>query len=160
MSKNKKLSSPATKLLQKHNIAFTAHEYTYEPHGGTACSSQALGVDEHMVIKTLVLENEHAEPCIVLMHGDCSVSTKELARVIGCKRIAPCTPETAQRHTGYQVGGTSPFATRKTLPVFIERSIMALPEIYINGGRRGFLVQIKPDALQTVLQAELVDVAT
>lgn len=135
------------------------HEYKYTPQGGTACSSRELGVDEHQVIKTLVMEDEHGAACIILMHGDCSVSTKELARTIGCKTVSPCKPEVAQRHTGYMVGGTSPFATRKELPLYVETSIMELEQIYINGGRRGLLVSIAPCTLKSILNPVLVQVA-
>jgi Cys-tRNA(Pro) deacylase len=155
----KKTSSPVTRLLQQHGASFSVHEYKYTPKGGTACSSKELGVDEHQVIKTLVMEDENQSPCIILMHGDCSVSTKELARNIGCKTIAPCKPEVAQRHTGYMVGGTSPFATRKKLPIYAETSIMKLNQIYINAGRRGLLVCITPQALESILRPTLVHVA-
>lgn len=159
MAKKKAPSSPVTRLLQQHGASFSVHEYKYTPHGGTACSSRELGADEHQVIKTLVMEDEHGAPCIILMHGDCSVSTKELARSIGCKTISPCKPEVAQRHTGYMVGGTSPFATRKELPLYAETSIMELGKIYINGGRRGFLVGIAPKTLESILKPILVSVA-
>jgi Cys-tRNA(Pro) deacylase len=140
-------------------VAYSEHEYEYVEHGGTAVSSSSLGVPEHEVVKTLVMEDEEKKPLIVLMHGDLKVSTKELARQANRKRIEPCTPDAAQRHTGYQVGGTSPFGTRKNLPVFIERSILELPAIYINGGRRGFLLRLSPKDLERTLSPTPVDVA-
>jgi Cys-tRNA(Pro) deacylase len=140
--------TPATAALKALGIAYTEHPYAYVDRGGTAESARQLGVDEHAVIKTLVMQNEAAKPLIVLMHGDCSVSTKNLARDLGCKKVEPCTPETAQRHTGYQVGGTSPFGTKKRLPVYAEASLFELPAIYLNGGRRGYLVRIAPSDLQ------------
>lgn len=152
-------ATPAVHFLRHHRIAFTEHPYRYEEQGGTRVSARELGVDEHVVIKTLVMEDETRAPLIILMHGDRDVSTKQLARQIGRKTIAPCDPETAERHTGYRVGGTSPFGLRKHLPVYIERSILALPQIYINGGRRGFLVALAPDAIVATLHASLVDVA-
>jgi Cys-tRNA(Pro) deacylase len=151
--------TPATVLLKSSGIAYTEHEYAYVEHGGTEVSAQALGVPEHEVVKTLVMQDEDARPLIVLMHGDRKVSTKNLARQAGRKRIEPCKPEVAQRHSGYQVGGTSPFGTRKALPVFMERSIRGLPRVYINGGRRGFLVGIKGEDLEKILRPQLVDVA-
>ena len=151
--------TPATKFLRQHRIAHSNHLYDYEEHGGTRVSSRELNVDEHAVIKTLVMEDEAAKPLIVLMHGDCKVSTKELARQIGRKKIEPCKPEVANRHTGFLVGGTSPFGTRKTLPVFVERTVLELPKIYINGGRRGFLVSIEPAVLTRLLAARPVDCA-
>lgn len=151
--------TPATQFLKARCVAFSAHPYAYEEHGGTRVSARELGVDEHLVVKTLVFEDEKAKPLLVLMHGDCKVSTKELARQIGCKKIDACKPEVAQRHTGFLVGGTSPFGTRKNLPVFVEASILALSRIYINGGRRGFLVGIEPEVLPRVLGARSVNVA-
>ena len=138
-------------------MTFTEHEYRYEERGGTAASSRALGVDEHHVIKTLVMEDERKQPLIVLMHGDREVSTKNLARQAGRKTVAPCPPDVAQKHTGYLVGGTSPFGTRKAMPVYLERSVAALDRIYINGGRRGFLVALSPADLIRVLSPLLVD---
>lgn len=159
MAKEKRVSeTPATVLLKQHGIRYTEHVYAYVEHGGTRVSAEALGVDEHAVVKTLVMEDEAKRPMIVLMHGDREVSTKNLARQIGVKRVEPCGPEVAQRHSGYQVGGTSPFGTRKALPVYVEKTILALPKIYINGGRRGFLVGIDPKALARVLQPTLVEV--
>lgn len=150
--------TPATLLLRQQGIAFSNHLYAYEEHGGTRVSSRALNVEEHAVVKTLVFEDEQARPLIVLMHGDRKVSRKELARQAGCKKIEPCKPEVAQRHTGYLVGGTSPFGTRKQMPVFMEGSIESLPRLYINGGRRGFLVGMDPQELVRVLQPQRVTV--
>jgi Cys-tRNA(Pro) deacylase len=152
-------ATPAIHFLRKHNVAFTEHEYRYEEHGGTRVSARELGVDEHSVIKTLVMEDEHRAPLVVLMHGDRDVSTKQLARQAGRKTVTPCDPAVAQRHTGYMVGGTSPFGTRKPLPVFMQRTISDLERVYINGGRRGFLVAVTPADIVRVLAAELVDVA-
>jgi Cys-tRNA(Pro) deacylase len=151
--------TPATAFLAKHGVAYTEHYFEYVEHGGTSVSSSALGVPEHHVVKTLVMENEKAEPLVVLMHGDRKVSTKELARQAGAKRIAPCKPEVAQRHSGYLVGGTSPFGTRKQMPIYLERSVLALERIYINGGRRGYLLGMDPAVLTRVLAPVLVDVA-
>jgi Cys-tRNA(Pro) deacylase len=151
-------STPAVHALRQHGVVFTEHQYRYEERGGTAVSSRELGVDEHIVIKTLVMEDERKQPLIVLMHGDREVSTKNLARQIGAKTVTPCAPETAQKHTGYIVGGTSPFGTRKPLPVYVERSIADLDRIYINGGARGFLVSIAPSDLIRVLSPAFVDV--
>lgn len=153
------MKTPATEFLSKHGIAYTEHPYEYVEHGGTAVSSSSLNVPEHEVVKTLVMEDEEKKPLIVLMHGDRTVSTKDLARQAKRKRIEPCRPDVAQRHTGYQVGGTSPFGTRKSLPVFIERTILELPMIYINGGRRGFLVRVSPRDLVRALGPTPVDVA-
>jgi Cys-tRNA(Pro) deacylase len=150
--------TPATMFLKAHKIAYTEHEYEYVEHGGTEVSAASLGVDEHHVVKTLVMQDEAAKPLIVLMHGDRTVSTKNLARQAGRKRIDPCKPEVAQRHSGYQVGGTSPFGTKKKMPVFVERTILELPRIYINGGRRGFLIGIDPKQLGK-LDPLLVDAA-
>ena len=153
------MKTPATEFLAEHGVAYTEHEYEYVERGGTAVSSSSLGVPEHEVVKTLVMEDEDKKPLIVLMHGDRTVSTKDLARQANRKRIEPCKPDVAQRHTGYQIGGTSPFGTRKRLPVFVERSILELPALYINGGRRGFLVRIASAELKRVLEPMLVDVA-
>jgi Cys-tRNA(Pro) deacylase len=153
------MKTPATQFLAEHGVSYTEHEYAYVEHGGTAVSSESLGVPEHEVVKTLVMEDEDGKPLIVLMHGDRKVSTKELARQANRKRVEPCKPEVAQRHTGYQVGGTSPFGTRKSLPVFIERSVLDLPAMYINGGRRGFLLRIAPGDLVKLLKPTPVDVA-
>ena len=153
------MKTPATQMLDANGVEYTEHEYTYVEHGGTAVSSESLGVPEREVVKTLVMQDEEAKPLIVLMHGDRQVATKELARQAGRKRIEPCNPDVAQRHTGYQVGGTSPFGTRKELPIFMERSILELPQIYINGGRRGFLVRISSADLARVLKPTPVDAA-
>lgn len=152
--------TPATRFLRQHKIAFSTHLYAYEEHGGTKVSARELNVPEHAVVKTLVMEDESRQPLIVLMHGDRKVSTKELARQTGHKQINPCDPAVAQRHTGYLVGGTSPFGTRKALPIFIERSILDLPLIYINGGRRGFLVGIHPHDILQILHPGQVSVAS
>ena len=151
--------TPATQWLRRRKISFGEHVYAYVEHGGTAESALQLGVDEHCVIKTLVMQDEAARPLIVLMHGDCTVSTKNLARAIGCKSVEPCSPEVAQRHSGYQVGGTSPFGTRKVMPVYVEASVLACERIYINGGRRGYLVSIAPEVLATQLEARAVTCA-
>lgn len=151
--------TPATAFLKKHGVAFTEHSYAYVERGGTKASSDALGVDEHHVVKTLVMEDEAKKPLIVLMHGDKEVSTKNLARQASRKRVEPCKPDVAERHSGYQVGGTSPFGLRKAMPVFVERSILSLDRIWINGGRRGFLVCIDPNEIVRVLGAKPVDVA-
>jgi Cys-tRNA(Pro) deacylase len=151
--------TPATALLKKHGVAFTEHPYEYVERGGTRVSSEKLSVPEHIVIKTLVMEDEDKKPLVVLMHGDREVSTKNLARQIGKKRVEPCAPEVAQRHSGYQVGGTSPFGLRKPMPIYAERTIFDLDRIYINGGRRGFLVAIDPKELLRVVKATPVDVA-
>jgi len=160
MSKTRHVSeTPATQLLRERGVPFTGHVYEYVEHGGTAVSARALGVDEHSIVKTLVMEDEKAAPLIVLMHGDCTVSTKNLARQIGRKTVEPCTPDAAQRHSGYLVGGTSPFGTRKRMPVFVERTVLDLPRIYINGGRRGYLVAIAPSVLAELVQATPVSCA-
>lgn len=151
--------TPATQFLRAAGVVFEAHVYAYVDHGGTAESARALGWDEHAVIKTLVMQNEHAEPLIVLMHGDRQVSTKNLARGIGAKHIEPCKPDMAQRHTGYQVGGTSPFGLRKPIPVFVEASVLGLPAILINGGRRGYLLAMAPSVLTACLAARPVHCA-
>ena len=151
--------TPATSFLRQHGVPFTEHLYSYVEHGGTSESSRQLGADEHAVVKTLVMQDQDAKPLIILMHGDRQVSLKNLARQIGAKRVEPCKPEVAQRHTGYQVGGTSPFGTRKTMPIYVERTILELPAIFINGGNRGFLVQISPRVLTDLLHAQPVDCA-
>jgi Cys-tRNA(Pro) deacylase len=152
-------STPATRLLRDRKVPFTEHLYRYEERGGTRVSSRELGVDEHAVVKTLVMEDEDGAPLVVLMHGDREVSTKALARQLGRREIRICKPEAANRHSGYQVGGTSPLGTRKAMPVFVERSILELPRIYVNGGSRGFLVGVDPKDLAAVLSPTLVDVA-
>ncbi|MCM8612738.1 aminoacyl-tRNA deacylase [Accumulibacter sp.] len=151
--------TPAIRLLRAAGVAFSDHPYAYEEHGGTAVSSRELGVDEHAVIKTLIMEDERRQPLIVLMHGDREVSTQKLARHLAVKSIVPCRPEVAHRHSGYLVGGTSPFATRRPMPVYLERSVLDLERIYINAGRRGYLVRIAPSVLVELLQPEVVDVA-
>jgi Cys-tRNA(Pro) deacylase len=152
-------ATPAIHFLRKHHVVFAEHTYRYEEHGGTRVSARELGVDEHSVIKTLVMQDERKQPLIVLMHGDREVSTKSLARHIGAKSVSPCEPAVAEKHTGYMVGGTSPFGTRKPLPIYMERSIADLDRIYINGGRRGFLVELAPADLVRVLSPSLVAVA-
>jgi Cys-tRNA(Pro) deacylase len=151
--------TPATKFLSQHRIAHSNHLYDYEEHGGTTVSARELNVAEHAVVKTLVMEDENGKPLIVLMHGDCKVSTKELARQIGCKKVSACKPEDAHRHTGYMIGGCSPFGTKKSLPIHMEKSILDLPLIYINGGRRGYLVGVHPHDILRVLAPKLVTVA-
>ncbi len=151
--------TPATAFLKAHGIVFTEHPYEYLEHGGAQHSAQALGLDPFSVVKTLIMQNEAAEPLVVLMHGNKTVSTKNLARQIGAKSVAPCKPEVANRHSGFLVGGTSPFGTRRKMPVYIERSILALPRICINGGRRGYLVGIDPSVCVTLLDARPVDCA-
>jgi Cys-tRNA(Pro) deacylase len=160
MSKKEHASeTPATAFLKQQGVGYTEHLYVYEEHGGTAVSARELGVPEHAVVKTLVMEDEAKRPLLVLMHGDRKVSTKNLARQIGVKKVEPCTPEAANRYTGYLVGGTSPFGTRKRLPVYLEKSVLELEKIYINGGRRGYLVGIAPELLVQLLGAKPVEVA-
>jgi Cys-tRNA(Pro) deacylase len=160
MAKKEHISeTPATQFLRKRGVAFSEHPYDYEEHGGTAVSARELGVDEHHVVKTLLMQDEAARPLIVLMHGDRKVSTKNLARQIGCKSVEPCKPEAANRHSGFLVGGTSPFGTRKAMPVYVEASILALDKIYINGGRRGYLVGLAPAVLPTILPVTAVSCA-
>lgn len=151
--------TPATAFLKAHGIVFTEHPYDYLEHGGAQHSAQVLGLDPFSVVKTLIMQNEAAEPLVVLMHGNKTVSTKNLARQIGAKSVAPCKPEVANRHSGFLVGGTSPFGTRRKMPVYIERSILSLPRICINGGRRGYLVGIDPAVCVTLLDARAVDCA-
>jgi len=152
-------STAATRLLRERGLAFTEHLYRYQDRGGTSVSARELGVSEHAVVKTLVMEDAAGAPLLVLQHGDREVSVKALARQLGVKSIAPCRPEVAQRHTGYLVGGTSPLGTRKALPVYVERSVLALPVIYVNGGSRGFLVAVAPGPLAELLSATPVDAA-
>lgn len=152
-------STPAVIALRAAGVPFVPHFYDYEEHGGTTVSSRELGVDEHRVVKTLVMADDRERPLVVLMHGDRKVSTKALARFLGVKRVEPCRPDLAQRHSGYQVGGTSPFGTRKRMPVYVERTVLELPRIYINGGSRGFLVEIAPAVLTALLSATPVEVA-
>ena len=151
--------TPATAFLKAHGIVFTEHPYEYLEHGGAQHRAQVLGLDPFSVVKTLIMQNEAAEPLVVLMHGNKTVSTKNLARQIGAKSVAPCKPEVANRHSGFLVGGTSPFGTRRKMPVYIERSILALPRICINGGRRGYLVGLDPAVCVTLLDARAVDCA-
>jgi Cys-tRNA(Pro) deacylase len=151
--------TPATQWLRRQGVDFSEHPYDYVDHGGTAESARQLGVDEHAVVKTLVMQDDKAQPLIVLMHGDRQVSTKALARALGVKSVEPCSVEVAQRHSGYLVGGTSPFGTRKALPVVVESSVLALPRIWINGGRRGYLVGIEPAVLRDALGARPVQCA-
>lgn len=161
MSKSRHVSeTPATQFLRRHGVTFGEHPYDYVEHGGTEESARQLGVDEHHVVKTLVMEDEHAKPLIVLMHGDRTVSTKNLARQIGAKRVEPCKPEVANRHSGYLIGGTSPFGTRKQMPVYVESSILEMDKIWLNGGRRGFLVSIAPGILTGLLAAQPVQCAS
>lgn len=159
MSKVRYPVTPAIHLLRREGAAFEPCLYAYEEKGGTAVSARELGVPEHAVVKTLIMETDAKAPLIVLMHGDKQVSTKELARQIGARSVAPCAPEVADRHSGYQVGGTSPFATRKPMPVYVERTILDLPKIYVNGGAKGFLVALDPKELARVLNPTPVDVA-
>jgi len=159
MSKEKHVSeTPATQLLKRLKIPFTEHTYYYIAHGGARESAKQLGLDLHQVAKTLIMEDEDAKPLIVVMHGDLEVSTKNLARQIGAKKVEPCKPQVAQRHSGYMVGGTSPFATRKKMPVWVEESLLEFENIYLNGGRRGFLIGIAPGVLMDVLGAKPVNV--
>lgn len=152
-------STQATRLLKQAGLTYTEHLYRYEEHGGTAVSARALGVDEHCVVKTLVMEDDCGAPLIILMHGDQEVSTRELARQLGVRSVRPCDPATAQRHSGYLVGGTSPFGTKKPIPIYAEASIFALEWIYLNGGSRGFLVGLRPAGLEEVLPIRRVMVA-
>ena len=158
MSKDKAPMTAAIRVLKDNAVAFSEHPYPYIEHGGTATFAREVGVDEHLVIKTLVMEDDSKRPFIILMHGDREVSTKNLARLLGVKSVTPCAPGVADRHSGYQVGGTSPFGTRRRMPVYMERSIVELPYLYINGGRKGYLVGMTPAELVRVLQPELVEV--
>lgn len=158
MAKEKPPVTPAVRALRAAKVAFTDHLYPYEEKGGTAVSARELGVDEHCVVKTLVMEDDRKQPLIVLMHGDREVSTRELARRTGARSVVPCTPDTAQKHSGYLVGGTSPFGTRKSMPVYMEESILDLPKIYLNGGKRGYLVGIDPREVVRLLKPVLVKV--
>lgn len=160
MAKKEHVSeTPATHFLRGKGIAFSEHPYRYQEHGGTAVSARELGVAEHHVVKTLIMQDEAARPLAVLMHGDRKVSTRKLARQIGCKSVAPCQPEVASRHSGYLVGGTSPFGMKKALPVYVEQSILALDRIYINGGRRGYLIGLDPALLAGLLPLRIVQCA-
>ncbi len=151
--------TPAVRLLREKSVAFEPRLYDYEERGGTRHSAESLGVDEHAVVKTLVMETDARKPLVVLMHGDCEVSTKNLARTLNVKSVSPCDPATAQKHTGYMVGGTSPFGTKARMPVYVERTIFELPKIYINGGKRGFLIEIEPKDLRILAPLEEVEVA-
>ena len=153
MAKEKPPVTPAVRVLRAAGVTFTDHLYTYEEKGGTAVSARELGGDEHCVIKTLIMEDDAREPLVVLMHGDRQVSTRELARQIGARSVSPCTPETAQKHSGYLVGGTSPFGTRRPMPVYLEETILDLPAIYLNGGKRGYLVGMDPRDVARLLKA-------
>jgi Cys-tRNA(Pro) deacylase len=159
MAKHATPSTAAIRMLRAAGVPFTEHHYRYEERGGTAASARELGVDEHAVVKTLVMQTDTGAPLVVLMHGDREVSTRQLARAIDARAVAPCAPEVANRHSGYLVGGTSPFGTRKAMPVYLERGILDLPTIYVNGGARGFLVGLSPGDLVRVLAPALVDVA-
>lgn len=158
MVKEKTPVTAAVRMLRTEKVDFTDHLYTYQEKGGTSASSRELGLDEHAVIKTLVMEDESRQPLMVLMHGDRQVSTRELARTSGAKQISPCSPDTAQKHSGYMVGGTSPFGTRRQMPVYMEESIVGLSKIYINGGKRGYLVGMEPAELIRVLKPTMVTV--
>jgi Cys-tRNA(Pro) deacylase len=158
MAKEKTPVTPAIRALRAAQVAFTDHLYAYEDHGGTALSARELGIDEHCVVKTIVMEDDRKKPLIVLMHGDLDVSGKQLARLTGARSITACTPETANKHTGYLVGGTSPFGTRSAIPIYMEETILALPRIYINGGKRGYLVGLDPKDAARMLKPALVNV--
>jgi Cys-tRNA(Pro) deacylase len=160
VSKDKLPVTNAVRVLREHGVAFTDHPYPYEERGGTAVSARELGVPEHQVIKTLIMEDDRRQPMIVLMHGDREVSTKNLARHLGVKAVSPCAPAVADRHSGYQVGGTSPFGTKRSMPVYMQATIAELPRVYINGGRRGYLVGLAPADAIRVLKPSLVDIAT
>ncbi|HEY1405432.1 MAG TPA: Cys-tRNA(Pro) deacylase [Spirochaetota bacterium] len=158
MGKEKTPVTSAVRALKAAGVSYTDHLYDYEEKGGTAVSSRELGVDEHAVIKTLVMQDDRMRPLIILMHGDYEVSTKELARTIGARSVGPCSPDVAEKHSGYRVGGTSPFGTRTKIPLYMEETIMTIPKIYINGGKRGYLVGIDPHDLVRVLSPKLVHV--
>lgn len=157
--KDKVSETPATAFLRQQGVSFTEHPYEYQEHGGAQHSAQALGMNPFAVVKTLIMQDQDAKPLVVLMHGNRKVSTKNLARQIGLKSVEPCAPEVANRHSGYLVGGTSPFATRRAMPVFIEESILSLPRIVINGGRRGYLVGLEPQVCVQLLDAQPVNCA-
>ena len=159
MAKSEQPVTAAVRVLREHRVDFTHHPYAYEERGGTAVSARELGVPEHAVVKTLIMEDEGKKPLIVLMHGDREVSTKALARLIGVKSVSPCAPAVADRHSGYQVGGTSPFGTRKAMPVYLQRTIAELPRVYVNGGKRGYLVGMAPSDLVRVLAPTVADIA-
>lgn len=149
----------AIRMLRQHSVAFTPHQFPYVVKGGTTHSSAVLGVPEHQVIKTLIMEDAERNPLCILMHGDLEVSTKTLARLLGTKSVTPCKPETAEKHSGYQVGGTSPFGLKSPMPIYVEATVLTLPEIFINGGKRGFLVKIASDILPRVLAVTPVEIA-
>jgi Cys-tRNA(Pro) deacylase len=159
MTHDKTPMTPAVRTLKQAGVAFTEHPYSYVEHGGTAAFAREAGVDEHLVVKTLIMEDEAKKPFVVLMHGDREVSTKEMARTLGVRSVRPCAPETAERHSGYMVGGTSPFGLRKPLPIYVEASILELAKIYINGGKRGFIVGLSPQDLVRILKPTPVNVA-
>jgi Cys-tRNA(Pro) deacylase len=159
MSKDQIPATPAIRVLKDNKVDFIPKPYKYEERGGTEVAARELGVDEHLTVKTLVMEDEKKAPFIVLMHGDREVSTKELARILGVKTVQPCDPAAATRHTGYMVGGTSPFGTKKVLPVYAEETILSLPVIYINAGKKGLLVEMKPAELVRILKTTPVKVA-
>jgi len=159
MGQDKVPMTAAVRVLKQAGVPFTEHPYAYVEHGGTAAFAAQAGIDEHAVVKTLVMEDDAKKPFVVLMHGDREVSTKELARILGVKSVHPCAPETAERHSGYMIGGTSPFGLRKPLPVYVEGTVLELPRIYINGGKRGFIVGIAPQDLVRVLQPTPVNAA-
>lgn len=158
MKDTKPVMTPAVRVLLDHKVAFTSHFYKYEEKGGSAVSSRELGVPENTVIKTLIMETEDKTPLIVLMHGDCQVSTKNLARIMNVKTVSPCDPEMANKHSGYMVGGTSPFGTKKKMPVYMQQSILELEKVLINGGKRGFLVNLSPKEIQRILSPLLVEI--
>ncbi len=158
MTHDKTPMTSAVRVLRENNVDFSEHPYPYVEHGGTANFAREAGVDEHLVVKTLVMEDDAKRPFVVLMHGDREVSTKELARTLGVKSVRPCAPEAAERHSGYMVGGTSPFGLRKPMPIYIEASILELPRIYINGGKRGFIVGLAPQDLVRILKPKPVNV--
>jgi Cys-tRNA(Pro) deacylase len=158
MSETKPIMTTAIRQLIEHNVQFTSHFYKYEEKGGTAVSSRELGVDEHVVIKTLIMETETKQPIIVLMHGDCQVSTKQLARQMNVKSVTSCDPEVANKHSGFMVGGTSPFGTKKVMPVYLEKTICGLERIFLNGGKRGFLINLKTQDLVRVLHPQIVEI--
>jgi|SRR5688572_31180183 len=160
MSKDKLPVTNAIRVLREHGVTWTDHAYEYEERGGTEASARELGVPEHQIVKTLIMEDDRKQPMIVLMHGDREVSTKNLARHLGVKTVSPCAPAVADRHSGYQVGGTSPFGTRRAMPVYMQASIAELPRVYINGGRRGYLVGLASADLVRVLAPVLIDIAT
>lgn len=151
--------TPAVRVLKQAKISFTPHLYDYVEKGGTEVAAESLGVAEHLVVKTIVLEDEKKQPLIVLIHGDKQVSTKKLGRILGKRSIIPCSPETVSKHTGYLVGGTSPLGSKKSLPVYIEESVLELTVMYLNGGKRGFLVGVNPRQIKDLLKAEIVSVS-